>query len=190
MSTKLSGKWYNRLMKLYFARHGQTNANANMTGGLSIAELDEPLNELGVQQAKELAKQLKDVRFDAIICSPLKRASQTAEFINAYHGNKIILDSAWRERQADMHIDINSWNDLFDFDKNILVENGESLKQFFDRVYAAINKLKADYENKTVLVVSHGGVQHALYAYANQLPWAGNMRISPTKNCEYRIYDL
>jgi len=72
-------------MKLYFARHGQTNANANMTNGQSIAELDEPLNEEGVRQAKELAEELKGVDLHAIISSTLTRAHQTAEIVNQYH---------------------------------------------------------------------------------------------------------
>lgn len=177
-------------MKLYFARHGQTNANANMVNGQSIAELDEPLNVEGIRQAKELAEELKNIELRAIISSPLKRAYQTAEIITHYHHLPIEQDKAWRERQADTYIDANSWHDLFDFDKNILIENGESLSDFFDRVYAAIEDLKTKYESENVLIVSHGGVQHALYAYANKLTRSGNMRISPMKNCEWRSYEF
>ena len=61
-------------MKLFFVRHGQTDANARMVGGQFIQELDEPLNQIGIEQANELAEQLKDMEFDAIISSPLKRA--------------------------------------------------------------------------------------------------------------------
>ena len=161
-----------------------------MVHGQSIAELDEPLNQLGIQQAKELAKELEAITFDAIISSSLKRAYQTAELVNEYHHLPLETDDVWRERKAESYIDINSWNDLFDFDKNIQLENGESLTEFFERIYAALDTLKQEYDNQTILVVSHGGVQHALYAYANKLPWAGNMRISPMKNCEYRIYNL
>lgn len=177
-------------MKLYFVRHGQTNANANMTNGQSIAEFDEPLNEKGTQQAELLAKELKDIEFDTIISSPLKRASQTAKIVNQYHHLPIHEDPVWHERRADTYIDANSWQDLFDFDKNITIENSESLSDFFDRVYSAIDGLKAKYKDKTVLVVSHGGVQHALYAYSNNLPHKGNMRISPMMNCEWRLYEL
>jgi broad specificity phosphatase PhoE len=177
-------------MKLYFARHGQTDANAKMVSGHFIEDLDEALNQTGVEQAKELAEQLKDVQLDAIIASPLKRAYQTAELVNTYHGLPIIVDVVWRERRAGTYIDLRSWNDLFDFDKNISVEDGESLEEFFERIYAAIDNLKTKYINKTVLVVSHGGVQHAVYAYANRLPLSGNIRVSRLKNCEYRVYEL
>jgi probable phosphoglycerate mutase len=177
-------------MKLYFVRHGQTNANTNMTNGQYISELDESLNDTGVSQANELAERLKDVAFDAIISSPLKRAYQTAEIINKYHHLPIQTDSAWNERKAGEYIDLNTWNDLFDFDKNIQIKNGESLKDFFSRVYKAIDDLSNRYSNKTILVVSHGGIQHALYAYANKLPHKGNMRISPMANCECRVYEF
>jgi alpha-ribazole phosphatase len=174
-------------MKLYFVRHGQTDTNANNASDTST---DEPLNQLGIQQAKQLAEKLKDIKFDTIISSPLKRAFQTAELLNECHHLPITVDGAWRERDAEAYVDISLWNDVFDFDKNIQLKNGEPLKDFFERVYTAINNLKQEHENKTVLLVSHGGVQHALYAYINELPWSGNMRISPMKNCEYRIYDL
>lgn len=177
-------------MKLYFVRHGQTNANVSMTNGQSIAEFDEPLNQKGIQQAERLAKDLKDIEFDAIISSPLKRAIQTAEIVNRYHHLPIKEDDAWRERQADTYIDANSWQDLFDFDKNITVKNSESLQDFFNRVYSAIDDVKTKYKNKTILVVSHGGVQHVLYAYSNKLPHKGNMRISPMTNCEWRLYEF
>jgi broad specificity phosphatase PhoE len=177
-------------MKLYFVRHGQTDANIGRENADPSAWLDGPLTELGIEQAKQTALELKDIKFDAIISSPLKRALQTAEYVNKYHKLPLKIDRAWRERDAEVYADINMWNDVFDFDKNIELKNGESLTEFFERVYEALDNLKQEYPSKTVLIASHGGVQHALYAYANQLPWTGNIRISPMKNCEWRVYDL
>ena len=177
-------------MKLYFARHGQTNSNANIASNQPFAVNDEPLNESGVQQATELAEQLKNVGFDIIISSPFKRAVQTAEIVNKHHNLAINIDDTWREIQTNGYVDINTWNDLFDFDKKASVENTESLTSFFKRIYKGIDELVAKGEKETVLVVSHGGVQHALYAYANKLALTGDIRISPMKNCEYRIYQL
>lgn len=178
-------------MKLYFVRHGQTDANAKMTQGGQIAELDEPLNAAGVQQATEAADALKAIDFDAVVSSPLKRAVQTAEIINKYHNKNIQIDDAWREREAGAYIDATVWHDLFDFDKKIPVENGESLEDFFKRVQDAMIDLKSHFgPDSSILVVSHGGVQHVLYACANKLPLAGNMRVSPMKNCEIREYEL
>ena len=177
-------------MKIYFVRHGQTNANANMQSGQTIEELDEPLNTTGEQQAEELAKQLKDTHFDIIITSPLKRAFRTAEVINKYHQLPIQTEEKLRERHANIYIDIGTWHDLFDFDKNIQLQDGESLHDFFDRIHDYFDDLKHKYPDKNILIVSHGGVSHALYAYANKLPRAGNMRLSPMKNCECREYEI
>lgn len=176
-------------MKLYFARHGQTNSNAQAVNQPTVGN-DEPLNEIGIQQASELAEQLKDVGFDVIISSPFKRALQTAEIVNKHHNLSIDVDNAWQEIQTNGYVDINTWNDLFDFDKSTSNENTESLTSFFKRIYTALDKLIAEHDDRTVLIVSHGGVQHALYAYANKLPLAGDMRISPMKNCECRVYEL
>lgn len=177
-------------MRLYFARHGQTNANVDTLNGKIISELDLPLNENGIKQSNALADELKDTRLDVIICSPLLRARQTAEIVNQYHGLPIKIDHYWRERYAGDNIDATKWNDLFDFDKNIPVENGESLDEFFRRIYSAIEKTKLEQQGRNVLLVSHGGVQHAVYAYMNKCPLSGNMRISPLKNGGVRVYDV
>ena len=174
-------------MKLYFVRHGQTDANGSSK---SVSELDEPLNDVGIDQAKELADQLKDVKFDKIISSPYKRSTQTAEIINEYHKLPTEIDGIWSEIRTGRYLDPTTWNELFDFDKNIQIENGESLDDFFNRVDMAIENLKNDHPDKTLLLVSHGGVQHVLYANVNKLPRKGNMRISPMRTCELRIYDL
>jgi len=176
-------------MKLYFVRHGQTNSNLQAVNQPTVGN-EEPLNTFGIQQASELAEQLKGEEFDIILSSPFERAVQTAEIVNKHHGLAIDIDDTWREIQTGGYVDINTWNDLFNFDKEASVENSEPLTDFFKRIYEALDELVAKHGDKTVLVVSHGGVQHAVYAYANKLPLTGNMRISPMKNCEYRIYEL
>ena len=71
---------------IYFVRHGATdwNENKNTQGQKDPkcqgrADLD--LNEKGVEQAKQTAEKLKGIKFDRVICSPLKRAKQTLDII-------------------------------------------------------------------------------------------------------------
>ena len=184
---KLHNRWYNHFMKLYFVRHGQTDENVDMAGNPAD---DVPLNQLGTQQAKNLAIELKDVKFDTIISSPLNRARQTTELVNENHQLPIQLDTAWRERDLESYLTLNLWNDSFDFDKDIKLGGIEPLTEFFKRVYVALDRLKENHDAETVLIVSHGGVQSCLYAYASKLPLSGNMRIKPMHNCEYRIFDI
>jgi len=156
----------------------------------AIGQINEPLSELGIQQASKLAEELKDIKFNAIISSALKRASQTAEIINKYHALTPTIDNVWRERDTGGYVTAEVWNDLFNFDKNFLPENTEELQSFFQRVYTALDALKDKYGDQTVLIVSHGGVHQAVYAYAHKLPLIGNVRNSPLHNCEYKIYEI
>lgn len=69
------------MVKVYLIRHGQTMFNAeNKIAG----QIETDLTELGKKQAQELGKKLKNdnVKFDAIICSTLKRAKDTAGIIS------------------------------------------------------------------------------------------------------------
>ncbi len=68
------------MLKIYLARHGQDKDNA---AGILNGQRDEPLTDLGRQQAKALAAKIKNAHliFDAVYTSPLKRAKTTARII-------------------------------------------------------------------------------------------------------------
>lgn len=60
-------------MKLYVTRHGQTAWNReNIVCGVT----DLPLDETGMEQARETARKLKDTPIDRVIVSPLLRAGR------------------------------------------------------------------------------------------------------------------
>lgn len=63
-------------MKLYLIRHGQTDLNKEnrLQGRRGL-----PLNQMGVNQAKQLAEKLKNVKFNFVFSSPQERAVQTAQ---------------------------------------------------------------------------------------------------------------
>jgi len=63
---------------ILLTRHGQTADNA---GGLILGHLDPPLTAVGVAQAQELASRLRGAGLEAVWCSPLQRARQTAEIV-------------------------------------------------------------------------------------------------------------
>lgn len=177
-------------MRLYFVRHGSTDANPSSVPDPTTGEVNEPLNKQGISQANRLAQELNEIHLDAILSSPMKRAYQTAELINHYRHLSIDIDDVWRERGVGAHVSLEVWHDLFDFDKNFSLEKSEDLRIFFKRIYDALDLLKEKCQDKTVLLVSHAGVHQAVYAYANKLPLKGNGRVSPLHNCEYRIYDI
>ena len=63
---------------IYMIRHGQTEMSTRM---LLQGRSDTPLNDTGIAQAREAAERLKDLKFDYVFTSPLKRAVQTAQLI-------------------------------------------------------------------------------------------------------------
>jgi broad specificity phosphatase PhoE len=176
-------------MSIYFVRHGQTDANIKMMMSNDlIGEDDDQLNENGEKQVIEISDKLKNVHFDVILSSPYKRALQTAKIIAKNHKMPIIIDNNLRERDGG-GINEKTWHESFNFDKNVLFD-GETVSDFFERVYFAIDGIKEKYGNKNVLVVSHGGVHHGFYAYFNNLPWRGNLRIDRIHNADFRKYDF
>ena len=135
---------------IYFIRHGATDWNENLNkDGIKepkcqgIVDLD--INEKGVNQAKETAEQLKGIKFDRVICSPLKRAKQTVDII--YNGKvPVIIDERLIER------DFGEFEGLtrkeFDFDgfwnetSKMAYQRAESLANLKDRVFELLNELK------------------------------------------------
>lgn len=80
-------------MRVYFIRHGQSEANFTKVHS-GWAQVN--LTELGISQAKEVGEYLKDISFDKVYSSDLIRAMQTAE--NALPGCVYETDPLLRER--------------------------------------------------------------------------------------------
>ena len=79
---------------LYVIRHGKTDWNLqNKIQGRA----DIPLNNLGIQEAKQTKELLKQTKFYEIISSPLMRAKKTAEIISN-HKTPIMTDFRLIER--------------------------------------------------------------------------------------------
>ena len=166
---------------IYFVRHGSTdwNENKNKNGERDPkcqgrADLD--LNENGICQATQTAEQLKGVKFDRVLCSPLKRARQTLNII--YNGktpveidNRIIeRDFGEFEGFTRAEFDFNSfWN----CNSNQVFKRAESIKDVEKRVFSLLDELKEE-PNQNILIVSHGGVGCVLMSYFKGVPQDGN----------------
>ena len=83
-------------MKLLLVRHGETHFNAEHR---YLGALDPELNAKGLSQARDLHSVLP-VNLDAIVCSPLRRARQTAEILCRSRGFTPKLNDAFRERNV------------------------------------------------------------------------------------------
>ncbi len=74
-------------------RHGQSTANRD---GILQGQLDAPLSELGRRQASQLGAWFaqRGMSWDAVYCSPLSRARDTARLITEHVGRASPLEDA------------------------------------------------------------------------------------------------
>lgn len=153
---------------IYITRHGQTNWNVQKK---VMGRCDEPLNETGLNQAEETRNNLMNTDIDLIICSPLKRARQTAEIINRDRNIPIIYDERIIERDFGEFEGMETKN--FDFHgywnyyKNMQFESAENIQVFFKRVYDFLEDITEKYKDKNVLLVAHGGISIPVACFFN-----------------------
>ena len=171
---------------IYIVRHGQTNWNLEKRNqGRKNIEL----NETGINQAKEISDKLKNINFDIVFSSPLKRAYKTAQII---YDKEIITDERLIERSnGDLEGKLNEdFVGLVDFaDYNEDKYNIELLSDFRKRINSFLDEVLNKYKNKNILIVTHAGVSIYMKCYFDGEPANGDYINLKLKNCEVLKYD-
>lgn len=175
-------------MKVYIVRHGQTPSN--FAGVYNF--LEEDLNENGINQAEILSEKIKDLDYDVIYCSPLKRTIHTANIINR-NNKKMIFDERLVERKHGKLAGM-PWNTVdrekhWNYYNKEKYADEESVPELFERVHGFLNELKKQ-NYKSVLVVAHSGVSKAFFGYFKGIPEDGKFLKLGLKNGEIAEYDL
>lgn len=142
-------------MRIGLIRHGETEWNAQ---GLLQGSTDVPLNERGLEQARDAARLLRGAGWDRIVASPLGRAQETARIIaEANDLGPVGVVAGIGERSFGVLEGTSYWN--ADGSRVSLdhpsVEPVEAVQQ---RVTAAIDALEAEHPDSSTLVVAHGSV--------------------------------
>lgn len=171
-------------------RHGQTIVNVKeLVNSINIIGI----NKVGKEQAKIAADKLKDIKIDLIICSPLRRTKQTCKIINK-NNIKVIYDKRILERNARSmqfkkveRLDPNKW---YDINKTIVYKDSEGFKSILERIKEFIEEIKKTYSNKNILIVTHGDVCKAIYAYINNITDAKKISLFEQENCEIKKYEI
>ena len=70
-------------MSIYVIRHGQTDYNVK---NLYQGQTDIKLNNVGREQAKQVAQKFENIAIDKILVSPLSRAKETAQYVSKVTG--------------------------------------------------------------------------------------------------------
>ncbi|MBO4815475.1 MAG: histidine phosphatase family protein [Clostridia bacterium] len=174
-------------MNIFIVRHGQVPSNALN----KYNALDEDLTEIGIGQAEKLRDKIKNIKFDIIICSPLKRAKHTAKIINI-NDYKIVCDDRIKERNCgdlnDKPLDVTNREEYWNYNSTIKYGTSENIKLFFDRIYNFLDELKTK-NYKNVLIVAHSGVSKAFSGYFEGIK-DGKFLNRGLKNCEIKEYIL
>lgn len=179
-------------MKVYFMRHGHTRCN-----GLHIfnGQLDEELDEQGVEEAKLARERMRDMEFDIIYCSPLLRTRHTCEIINVKN-QPVIYDDRLKERTLGamdgkrLEDEGYTLKQHLNYYHHYPVEGAEDQPDLFRRVESFLGMLKETYTDEKILVVCHGALMRAVYYTINGIPEDGDLSDFHIKNCEMREYDL
>jgi probable phosphoglycerate mutase len=184
---------------LLLARHGETDWNSERRWQ---GHADQPLNERGREQAREIAAELAGRRIDAIYASDLWRARETAEIVAERLGLPVGLERDLRE------VDVGEWSGLVHTEIETRFPegfrrwqqglhgwaDGETYDAMGVRVVGALRAIAARHPGETVLVVSHGGAIRASQAAAAGLRNDEFRRQDsrPTPNCgvfEFAVAD-
>jgi broad specificity phosphatase PhoE len=129
------------MTRLFFVRH----ADAYDENGIQLD--DYSLNNFGKLQALQLAKRLKNNKFQAMYCSKIKRSIETCEAVNEIHKMEVVYTSALNEVGTDL------WpqpgiqakpQGMDDFNEAVTI------------IYEAYKKIVKRHRGQEVIVFTHG----------------------------------
>jgi probable phosphoglycerate mutase len=141
--------------RLYLVRHGRTAGNRVRYVGWG----DEPLDDVGREQARALAEQLATERIDVVYSSSLSRALDTARPLAETHDAPLHVRDELREINYGEYQGLLKSEHKLRLRRNHRVDRmpgGESLRDVFDRV--AVVRARVDAElraGRHVAVVGH-----------------------------------
>jgi broad specificity phosphatase PhoE len=152
-------------LRIHLIRHAESAWNSV---GRIQGQLDPPLSEQGVEQARRLAARLGQMKFDGFYTSDLQRAAHTAACVAEALGQAPIPVPALREiflgewegldraRVQSEYPDL--WSRWTEWPTWDLVPGGEGAEAFEQRVRQALAGIVAQHPTGEILIVTHGGV--------------------------------
>ena len=147
-------------MKLYIIRHAETEYNKK--GIIQGSEVDSDINDVGESQANSFYEYYKNINFDKIYVSDLKRTFQT---IRRFTENGFSYEKLKEFNEISWGINQGKSDDLEDYARLIdtwlagnldnKFEEGESPNEMSVRLVKGFNKVLDD-NHDTVLLCIHG----------------------------------
>src|SRR3954465_12761776 len=182
-------------MLLYLCRHAQTASSAvdSFNGRRELL-----LTQEGRKQATRLGARLRGVSFDAVFCSPLGRAAETAALVAPVR-NAVPLEGL-------MEIDYGAWEGLSPAEARALdparydaweedpaknaPPGGETAAQVAERAVPAIEEISRRFPEGRVLAVSHKATLRVLAAALTGSPIARYRKTWAQDECALNLVEL
>ena len=185
-------------MKLIFVRHGKDDDRYR--GGWSAMDL---ISE-GIEQAKQLAKHLKDnndvYKIAHIVSSDLTRTMTTANIIASELGLSVQKEFQIREiNNGDLSgmlndIAVEQYPDLFfrSLEMDEAYPNGESPNEFYLRIKNWFSDFVSNCHKaeSNILVITHGGVINVVYHLVKGIEWNNKSHAFKSENCSIHILNI
>lgn len=178
---------------VYLVRHCQAEGNLMMA---YQGQTDGAVTEMGRAQLKKLTQASKNWNLSAIYSSPLQRARLTAEAVNENYHLPIVPDDNLMEIYCG-DWEGKDWETIFALyrdsyitwetdPKSFVSPGGESMREAYDRIVAAINGHVKDHIGQTIAIVGHSAVFRCYLSYVmfgklgdlNAIGWGDNTNIS------------
>lgn len=167
-----------KVLRIYLIRHGATiwNAEKRIQGHTDI-----PLNEIGLEQSRQIAERLRYQKIDAVWSSDLSRARITAEILAEPHGLSVKTTPLLRERRFGDWEGLTQEEIIERGDKHILdayraavvadmPPNAESMESVWNRLSQALEEIISLHTEGQVAVVGHGGSLRVMLCHAMRAP--------------------
>jgi len=169
-------------MNSYFViRHGQDQDNAQ---GILNGHRDNPLTDIGISQANKLAQNIKNLnlKIDLVLTSPLARTKATADIVSQYNNfpkpsiEPLLIERNFGVMTGEKQIDIPKLcspniiqSDTINYFLN--PPGAEIFPDLIARSKEFFSKYDSQYNDKNILLVTHGDFGKMLYCAFYNLKW-------------------
>lgn len=131
---------------LYIVRHGESYFNR-----YGVTEPDPDLTYIGRCQAAKLGEEIKDIEFDSIYCSPLRRALQTLTCAGIKNEKFKVVEILREKRESSCD---------FKPEESYVPESDTEVQA---RCKIFLESILDDLQNKKILVMTHSGFIKEFY---------------------------
>lgn len=168
----------NNITQIDLLRHGKLE-----TSGLFCAQATEAVNKQGMQ---DLIQTTRNGKWDVIISSPFLRCCEFAQQLSEQSNTQLIIDNAFQEMDFGDWVgkkndelwqqDKTSFEQLWQSPATFIAPNGESMADFSKRVQRGVEQITSQYENQSILLITHAGVIRNILAAALEISYLSTLK--------------